>query len=83
MEPGPGRLESLAAALAGGFRAKCRIDSEALDISFALDAERRQYWSTAILQRLQKTSDPAERVLGVTVRPLRSSPDLCFWRSPA
>jgi archaemetzincin len=59
-------LEPLAAALASTFRAPCRIGREAFDVSFALDAERQQYWSTAILQRLSNISDPGERVLGVT-----------------
>jgi archaemetzincin len=67
LEPGPAWLEPLAAALAGTFRAPCRIEREALDVSFALDPERRQYWSTAILQRLANASNPGERVLGVTV----------------
>jgi archaemetzincin len=63
VEPGLGWL---AAALAGTFRAPCRIERKTLDVSFALDAERRQYCSTAILQRLANASDAGERVLGVT-----------------
>ena len=63
---GSGRLEPLAAALASTFRAPCRVGRETVDVSFALDPERRQYWSTAILQRLANASDSGERVLGVT-----------------
>jgi archaemetzincin len=59
-------LEPLAAKLAGTFRVPCRIGREPFDVSFALDPERRQYWSTAILQRLANASSPGERVLGVT-----------------
>jgi archaemetzincin len=64
-EPGPGRLELLASALANTFRVPCRIRRETVNVSFALDRERRQYWSTAILQRLANASSPGERVLGV------------------
>jgi archaemetzincin len=66
VEQGPIQLEPLAAALAGTFRAPCRIERQTIDVSFALDPARRQYWSTAILQRLEKTSNPGKRVLGVT-----------------
>lgn len=65
-EPEPGWLGPLAAALTGTFRVPCRIDRDTIDVSFALDPERRQYWSTAILQRLAIASGPGERVLGVT-----------------
>jgi archaemetzincin len=62
----PGQLEPLAAALSRTFGAPCRIDRAIPDISFALDLERGQYWSTAILQRLENASAAGERVLGVT-----------------
>lgn len=58
-------LEYLAAALARTFRAPCQIRPEILDVSFALDAGRQQYYSTAILQRLERACDPDCRVLGV------------------
>jgi archaemetzincin len=59
-------LEGLAAALARVFRTPCRIRPDLFDVSFALDAGRQQYYSTAILQRLQLHCDPNARVLGVT-----------------
>ncbi len=60
------RLEYLASSLARTFRTPCRIRPETVDISFSLDERRGQYHSTAILQRLEKSSDPDARVLGVT-----------------
>ena len=65
-DPGLRMLESLAAALARVFRASCQIRPEVLDISSTWDADRNQYYSTAILQRLDLDSDPGTRVLGVT-----------------
>jgi archaemetzincin len=69
-EPGIDLLEHLAAALARIFRAPCRIRPETVDVEFALDARRAQYYSTAILQRLEKTCDPDARVLGVAAHDL-------------
>jgi len=60
-------LEHLAAGLARAFRVPCQIRPDILDVAFALDAGRRQYYSTAILQRLERASDPDARVLGVTL----------------
>jgi archaemetzincin len=59
-------LEYLAAALARTFQTPCRIRPETLDVGFAFDERRRQYYSTAIVQRLERQSDPNARVLGVT-----------------
>jgi archaemetzincin len=59
-------LESLAAGLARTFRVPCQIRPEIFDVSFALDAGRHQYYSTAILYRLSRATDPSARVLGVT-----------------
>jgi archaemetzincin len=59
-------LEYLAANLARTFQTPCRIRPEMLDIAFAFDEQRRQYYSTAIIQRLERTADPDARVLGVT-----------------
>jgi len=59
-------LEALAAALARGFRTPCRIRPETFDISFSWDEGRGQYYSTAIIQRLERAADPDARVLGVT-----------------
>ena len=65
-EPGLNVLEHLAAALARTFRTPCRIRPESFDLTFAFDERRNQYHSTAILQRLERASDPDARVLGVT-----------------
>jgi len=59
-------LEQLAASLVRTFRTSCQIRPETLDVSFAFDAGRQQYYSTAIIQRLERTADPDARVLGVT-----------------
>ena len=69
-EPGLDLLESLAAALARTFRTPCQIRPETFDLSFALDADRQQYYSTAIIQRLERAVDPDARVLGVTASDL-------------
>ena len=65
-EPGLDTLEHLAAALARTFRTPCRIRPETLDIGFSMEAGRRQFHSTAIIQKLERTADPGARVLGVT-----------------
>ena len=65
-EVGLDRLEYLAASLARTFRTPCRIRPETFDIGFAIDARRQQYYSTAIIQRLEKAGDLDARVLGVT-----------------
>ena len=64
--PGLDVLEHLAVALARIFRTPCRIRPETIDLSFALDAARNQYYSTAIIQKLERAADPDARVLGVT-----------------
>jgi archaemetzincin len=70
-EPGVNLLESLAASLARTFRTPCRIRPEPLDVSATWDSVRRQYYSTAILQLMERAwerpSAPDRRVLGVTV----------------
>lgn len=58
-------LESLAASLVRAFQTPCRIRPDLFDISFALDTGRRQYHSTAILQRLEQHCALDARVLGV------------------
>ena len=65
-EPRLDRLEQLAVALARTFGTPCRIQPTTLDISFALEERRNQYYSTAILQRLEQACNPDARVLGVT-----------------
>ncbi len=68
--PGLDLLEQLASTLARTFHAPCRIRPETVDLEFALDARRSQYYSTAILQRLERTCDPDARVLGVAAHDL-------------
>jgi archaemetzincin len=69
-EPGLDLLEHLAAALARTFRAPCRIRPETVDMEFALDPHRSQYYSTSILQRLERACDPDARILGVATADL-------------
>jgi archaemetzincin len=64
--PALSMLESLAAALVRVFQTPCQILPDLFNISFARDAGRRQYHSTAILQRLERHCDLDARVLGVT-----------------
>jgi archaemetzincin len=59
-------LETLAASLARAFRTPCRIQPDTFDISFAWDEGRRQFYSTAIIQKLERAADPDARILGVT-----------------
>jgi len=66
VSPGLNDLEHLAAALARTFHTPCRIRPETLDVSFSYDERRKQYYSTAIIQKLERTGDPDARVLGVT-----------------
>jgi len=64
--PGPDLLEYLAATLARLFKTPCQIRPESFDGGFAADERRGQYYSTAILQGLERRSDNGARVLGVT-----------------
>lgn len=59
-------LDDLAAAVARTLHVSCRVRAEPIDISFAFDAGRRQYHSTAILAKLQLLSGDDARRLGVT-----------------
>ena len=69
-EVGLDRLEHLAVNLARVFRTPCRIRPERIDIRFALDERRMQFYSTAILQQLERNADPHARILGVTLEDL-------------
>ena len=62
-EPQLDALEQLAVALARTFRTPCRIRPETFDLGFARDAQRNQYYSTAILQRLERAASPDAPVL--------------------
>ncbi|HXE75767.1 MAG TPA: archaemetzincin family Zn-dependent metalloprotease [Candidatus Xenobia bacterium] len=59
-------LAELAAELARAFGVPCSVRAEALDARFAFDPARRQYHSTAILQRLEPLANDDIRLLGVT-----------------
>jgi archaemetzincin len=65
-DPGLDQLERLAASLARAFHTPCRIRPAPVDVSFSLDARRQQYYSTSILQHLERNRDGDVRVLGVT-----------------
>ena len=64
--PGLEALEQLANSLSQRFRTPCRIRPAPFDITFAADAARSQFYSTAILQRLEGVAAPSTRILGVT-----------------
>ena len=64
-EPALSLLEHLATGLARTFQVPCRIRPALGELGFALEPGRGQYHSTAILQRLERVSDPDARVLGV------------------
>jgi archaemetzincin len=66
IEPPLDLLEYLAVSLARTFRRPCQIRPETLDIASAWDAARQQYYSTAILRSLERSSDGGARVLGIT-----------------
>lgn len=65
-EPALATLEQLAVGISRIFRTRCSVKPGALDSAFAFDERRRQYHSTAILQKLEKAAEPDVRVLGVT-----------------
>jgi archaemetzincin len=69
-EPGIDLLEHLAASLARTFRAPCRIRPHTVNVDFALDGRRGQYYSTAILQHIERTCDPDARILAVATTDL-------------
>jgi len=59
-------LGDLAVELAALFRRECRVRPERLDVTFARDPLRNQYYSTAILQALQPLAGSGARLLAVT-----------------
>ena len=67
---GLGRLELLGAGLSRAFQTACSVRPQTFDIEFAFDPRRGQYYSTAILQRLDRFSDSGARILGVTASDL-------------
>jgi len=66
IEVGADVLAELAAQLAPTFRMACQVRPERLDVSFARDRMRNQYYSTAILQAMQPLVEPGARLLAVT-----------------
>jgi hypothetical protein len=52
--------------LAPIFRMACQVRPERLDVAFARDRMRNQYYSTAILQAMQPLVEPGARLLAVT-----------------
>ena len=60
-------LDDLAAELARIFQTSCHVHEEPLSADFAFDVSRGQYYSTALLQRMQPlATDPKTAWLGVT-----------------
>lgn len=59
-------LGGLAIELAPIFHCECRVRPERLDVAFARDSLRNQYYSTAILQAMQSRAEPGARLLAVT-----------------
>ena len=59
-------LGSLAVSLANTFRMECRVRPERLDVAFARHDQRNQYYSTLILQVMQRLAVPGARLLAVT-----------------
>ena len=60
-------LDSLAAELARIFQVSCHVHEETFPADFAHDVDRGQYYSTAVLQRMQSlVSNQQTAYLGVT-----------------
>ena len=59
-------LGGLAVRLAMTFRTECRVRPDRLDVTFARDRLRNQYYSTAILQQMQPLAGDGARLLAVT-----------------
>lgn len=60
-------LGSLAADLARTFEVSCHIEEECLNPLFAFNADRAQYYSTAILEKLAGIpAPPLSRIIGVS-----------------
>jgi archaemetzincin len=59
-------LGGLAVPLADAFRMECRVRPERLDVAYARDLRRNQYYSTTILQAMQPLVEKGARLLAVT-----------------
>ncbi len=62
----PAVLDGLTYGLARTFGVSCHLRRDSLDPGFAFDRRRSQYYSTAILQRLQRLAAPETKLLAVT-----------------
>jgi len=58
-------LAGLAVRVAETFRMECRVRPERLNVAFARDRQRNQYYSTAILQAMQPFVETGARLLAV------------------
>ena len=59
-------LGELAVQLGPIFHMACQVRPERLNVAFARDRMRNQYYSTAILQAMQPFAEPDTRLLAVT-----------------
>ena len=59
-------LGELAIQLASIFKMVCQVRPERLNVAFARDRMRNQYYSTGILQAMQPFVEPGARLLAVT-----------------
>ena len=59
-------LGELAIRLANTFRRECRVRPGRLDVAFARDRQRNQYYSTAILRAMLPLVEAGARLLAVT-----------------
>ena len=66
IDVGADLLAELAGELAPVFRMACQVRPERLEVAFARDRLRNQYYSTAILQAMQRFVEPGARLLAVT-----------------
>lgn len=66
IEVSPEVLGGLGVQLTQIFRRQCQVRPERLDVAFARDRYRNQYYSTAILQAMQPLVEPGARLLAVT-----------------
>jgi hypothetical protein len=81
---GPQMPEAVARGIERVFRTASGIEPIFSDLSFAFDAGRRQYHSTAILQVVERSA-PAERFQGAGPGPggpLHPHPNLCLRGGP-
>ncbi|HLY20507.1 MAG TPA: archaemetzincin family Zn-dependent metalloprotease [Bryobacteraceae bacterium] len=66
IEVAPEELGRLGVRLPEIFHMECRVRPERLDVAFARDRVRNQYYSTAILQAMQTLAEAGARLLAVT-----------------